>query len=359
MYLKFFGLKTKPFELVPNPAFLYPSRGHQGVLDHLEYGFQARAGFILLTGEIGSGKTTLVREMLRRIGPQTDLAIIFNTRVTTGQLLAMINEEFGLPCTGRDKIALLHDLNNYLIGRCQAGRQPILIIDEAQNLTPQLLEEVRLLSNLEGDDFKLLQIVLVGQPELRRKIALPELRQLQQRIAIRCHLRPLGREEMEEYILHRLECAGNRQAVSFGEGTLDVLFRHSRGVPRLVNTFCDFLLLAAFAESTRDLTLALVEEVIGEAAEGSWAEPAKAPAEPPAAKPELEKLAQRLDTHEKVLKKLMRHQEGAASRQADQIDRLATLLETLPERLAAALHKGGKEEEGDPPKGEKVVRLKC
>lgn len=266
MYEAFFGLQTKPFELVPNPRFLFQSRSHSKALSYLRYGIQERAGFILLTGEVGSGKTTIIRDLVSRLGAGTRLAMVFNTRVSSDQLIAMINEEFGLPVQGKDKVALLRDLNDFLIAEHARGGLPIVIIDEAQNLSAEALEEVRLLSNLEAASFKLLQIILVGQPELKGIIGQASLRQLRQRISINCHIEPLSRDEAQEYVYHRLELAGNRDAVKFYPGTFESLYNFSKGIPRLINVFCDFVLLAAFVEETHDLTLELVEEVIGDVA---------------------------------------------------------------------------------------------
>lgn len=260
MYEKYFGLSSKPFELLPNPRFLFMSKGHKKALSYLRYGLQERAGFTLLTGEVGSGKTTLLRDIIKNVRKETSLALIYNTKVSGVQLLAMVNEEFGLHGEGMDKVTLLRDLNDFLIAECSAGRSPILIIDEAQNLTADALEEVRLLSNLESDSFKLMQIIMVGQPELKDVIAKPELRQLRQRISVSCHLSPLNREEMESYIYHRLEVAGNRSAVSFQDAALKKIFDFSQGVPRLINLICDSLLLAAFVEETKEITSHLVEE---------------------------------------------------------------------------------------------------
>ena len=210
MYTSFFNLAEKPFELLPNPKFLFLSKGHKKALSYLEYGIQERAGFTLLTGEVGSGKTTLLRNVIKNLGSKSTLAMVFNTQVKTEQLLALINEDFGLAVEGKDKVALLRNLNDFLVEENSKGQQPIVIIDEAQNLSPEALEEIRLLSNLEFDSFKLLQIILVGQPELRQVLSQPSLRQLRQRISISCHLGPLSLQETKDYISHRLEIAGNR-----------------------------------------------------------------------------------------------------------------------------------------------------
>lgn len=264
MYTEFYGLSAKPFELLPNPKFLYLSKGHRKALSYLQYGVQEHAGFTLLTGEVGSGKTTLVRDIINRVSADTTLSMVFNTRVDGHQLISMINEDFGLEVVGKDKVQLLRELNDFLLDECSAGRQPIIIVDEAQNLSADSLEEIRMLSNLEADSFKLVQIVLVGQPELKQIIAQPSLRQLRQRISISCHLNPLNREETEEYIFHRLGTVGNRDCVTFKDGVFDMIYRFSGGIPRLINLICDFLLLSAFVEETKEIDIELVKDAVNE-----------------------------------------------------------------------------------------------
>lgn len=264
MYEAFFNLKVKPFELLPDPRFMYLSKSHRKALTYLDYGIRERSGFILLTGEVGSGKTTLIRDLLDKHYDRVVLSKVFNTRVTSEQLLAMINDDFGLDTRGKDKVTLTRDLNSFLVEQYAQGNMPILIIDEAQNLAAELLEEVRLLSNLEVSDSKLLQIILVGQPELRTTLSSPELRQLRQRININCHLQALNRQEVEEYIIHRLRVAGNEAAVRFTSDALDAVFRFSRGIPRLVNILCDFLMLSAFAEGLDTISIEMVTDVIGD-----------------------------------------------------------------------------------------------
>jgi putative secretion ATPase (PEP-CTERM system associated) len=264
MYETYFNLRIKPFELVPDPSFIYLSKSHKRAITFLDYGIRARAGFILLTGEVGSGKTTIIRDLLNKRHEQMVLAKVFNTRVTSEQLLAMINDDFGLKTQGKDKVTLIRDLNEFLVDQYARGNQPILIIDEAQNLAEELLEEVRMLSNLETSDSKLLQIILVGQPELRTILSAPTLRQLRQRISINCHLQPMSREETECYIMHRLAVAGNAAAVEYPSESLDVVFRFSKGIPRLINIICDFLMLSAFAEETKVISVDMLREVIGD-----------------------------------------------------------------------------------------------
>ncbi len=262
MYEAFFNFKTKPFELIPNPDFLYMSRTHKRAIHYLQYGIREKAGFILLTGEVGSGKTTLISDLIKRLAGNVTLAKIFNTKVTSEQLIAMINDDFGLAVQGKDKVTLFKDLNDFLIEQHARRFNPVLIIDEAQNLKPDLLEEIRMLSNLETSTSKLLQIVLVGQPELRDVLALPQLRQLRQRISINCRISPLTKEETLEYILHRHEVAGNRDAVTFSDGSIDLIYQYTKGVPRLVNIMCDFLLLTAFIEETKEVDPAMVRDIV-------------------------------------------------------------------------------------------------
>jgi len=261
MYEEFFKLKLKPFELLPNPEFLFLSRSHKKALAYLDYGIRERAGFILLTGEVGSGKTTIMRNFMKKFSDTLVVANVFNTKVDSSQLIAMINDDFGLPMHGTTKTELLRVLNTFLLQEYVKGRSPVLVIDEAQNLTPEVLEEIRMLSNLETDQSKLLQIILVGQPELRTILASPELIQLRQRISINCHLKPLSRKETESYILHRLEVAGDRNAVTFTKETLNAIYRLTRGIPRLVNILCDFLLLSAFSEETTTIDVDMVNDI--------------------------------------------------------------------------------------------------
>jgi len=264
MYEDYFNLKTKPFELLPNPEFLFLSRSHKRAVTYLDYGIRERAGFILLTGEVGSGKTTVVRDLIKKLEDSVVLSKVFNTSVDSSQLLAMVNNDFGIPVQGKDKVALLRDLNEFLIDQFAKGNKPTLIIDEAQNLTPKILEEIRMLSNLETDSAKLLQIILVGQPELRETLALPNLLQLRQRISINCHIHPLTRQEVEDYIFHRLNVAGNREAVAFSCQAFDIIHKYSRGIPRLINVICDFLLISAFIEETRQIDEENAMDIVGD-----------------------------------------------------------------------------------------------
>ena len=264
MYESYFELEVKPFELLPNPEFIYLSKSHKRAMTYLDYGIRERAGFILLTGEIGSGKTTLIRDLVKKHHDDMVLSKVFNTNVDSQELLSLIVEDFGLPVQGKDKFTLFRDLNDFLVSQYARGGRPVVIIDEAQNLAPEQLEEIRMLSNLETDTGKLLQIILVGQPELRKTLASPRLVQLRQRISINCHLQPLSAAEITEYILHRLHTAGNREALTFSPEALETIYKYSRGIPRLINIICDFLLLAAFAEEVKHVGGEMVKDIIGD-----------------------------------------------------------------------------------------------
>jgi len=261
MYREYFGLKCKPFQITPDPEFLYLSKTHKKAMNYLDYGIRENSGFILVTGEIGAGKTTIVRNMMKSLPENVQLARINNTRVDSDTLIAMINEEFGLETAGKSKIEMLRNLNDFLISQYAEGHQCALVIDEAQNLSMDLIEEVRLLSNLETDKSKLLQIILVGQPELRATLSRPELEQLSQRITVSCHLRPLLLEETEEYIKHRLSVAGNADAVTFDEGVIEEIYRYSGGRPRLINVVCDYALLGAFSDQLKSITIKQIGEI--------------------------------------------------------------------------------------------------
>lgn len=265
LYLPYFNLKSHPFTITSDPAFIFFSRCHQEALDHLQYGIDNRLGFIEITGEIGCGKTTLCRALLNRLGPDTKTAYIFNSNLTETELMQTILSDLGLDPSHRKRYDLLSELNHYLIEQLALGNNVVAIIDESQNLSIPLLEQIRMLSNLETEKEKLLQIVLVGQPELRDRLNLPELKQLRQRIAIRYHLVPLSAEEVKKYIHHRLLIAGaNGTTPSFGEDALEAIYDYSRGVPRLINIVCDKALLLLFAREETHATADMVKECIDE-----------------------------------------------------------------------------------------------
>ena len=254
MYEEFYGLKEKPFNLTPDPRFFFLSENHRGAFEHLLYGIKEKEGFILITGEVGAGKTTICRALLNKIeSDATDSALILNPMFSGQELLQCILSDFGIQTQATAKKELLDSLNRFLLNQKEAGRNSILIIDEAQNLPLPVLEEIRILSNLETEKEKLIQIILMGQIELKEKLILPRLRQLNQRISIRYHLNPLVREEIPRYILHRLTVAGSSGDVQFTSGAYREIFHYSQGIPRLINLASDRALLAGYAEQRRKI----------------------------------------------------------------------------------------------------------
>jgi general secretion pathway protein A len=230
---------------------LFLSQSHQAALGYLLHGIEERQGFIAITGEVGTGKTLLCRTLLDRVGRHTRTALIFNSFISDLDLLRSINEDFGIAPSGATRKELVDALHGYLLKEFSAGRNAVLIIDEAQHLAPPVLEQIRMLSNLETERGKLLQIVFVGQPELRQQLARPNLRQLDQRIALRYHLQPLSRQETEDYVHHRLVVAGSHGRVQFSRGAFSALFRLTSGIPRRVNLLCDRAMLAAYVDGVR------------------------------------------------------------------------------------------------------------
>ncbi|MBI3400876.1 MAG: AAA family ATPase [Acidobacteria bacterium] len=254
MYETFYGFKEKPFALTPDPRYFYPSRAHREAIDHLLYGIREREGFIVITGGVGTGKTTLCRAMLLQIEPETTTAVIFNPILSEDELLQAVLLDFGLTAAGRTKNELIAELNTFLLRTAVAGRRAVLIIDEAQNLSHALLEQIRLLSNLETERNKLIQIILVGQAGLLKQLASPELEQLNQRVSVRYHLNALTFPETCQYVYHRLMVAGGTAGVSMSSGALRAIHKYSRGIPRLINLAADRALLQSFADQSRDVT---------------------------------------------------------------------------------------------------------
>ena len=264
MYKEFFGLKEKPFNVTSDPNFLFLSRAHKEALSHLLYGIKERKGFLEITGEIGAGKTTLCRALLNQLDKNTKSAFIFNSTLPELQLLGAILEDYGINVERKNKIMMLRQLNGYLIQELAKGNNVILIIDEAQNLKSSILEEIRMLSNLETDKDKLFQIILVGQPELKNKLNSPNLTQLKQRIAVRFHITPLEHDELSKYIYHRLSVAGSDGQIRFFDDAIETIYNFSGGIPRLINMVCDKALLSAYVMETRDITLPIIERSIQE-----------------------------------------------------------------------------------------------
>jgi len=262
MYCKFFGFNRRPFSLVPDPDTFFQSKIHNTALSYLIYGLKQREGIVALTGEIGSGKTMLVKKLLKTLDKNVVTAEIVNTNVNSVQLLEMILQDYGINGEGKNKAQLLSKLHDFLIEQFVKKKQVVLIIDEAQNLDFEQLEEVRLLSNFETHTSKLIQIVFVGQPQLATKLNHPQSEQLRQRITIRYHLSPLDKDETYAYIQQRLELAGSNNNKIFDDTSLERIFEKSDGIPRMINILCDASLLYGFVEEKKSISADIVNEVI-------------------------------------------------------------------------------------------------
>lgn len=264
VYNDFYRFREAPFNITPDPRFLFFSDRHREAFNHILFGIRERKGFIQITGEVGAGKTTVCRAILQELGPTYRTALILNPCMTSAQLLKAVLAEFGLKPRRADRVSSLEMLNEFLLHEAIIGNDVVLFIDEAQDLDWDLLEQVRLLSNLETERTKLLQIVLLGQPELREKLEQGNLRQLRQRITVRYHLSPLSREETEAYIRHRLAVAGADGRPIFTPWAVRRIYGYSRGVPRLINAVCDKTLLCGYVTGTDRLTSAHVKRAIKE-----------------------------------------------------------------------------------------------
>ena len=264
MYLEYYRLKQAPFDITPNPRFLFHSSKHREAFNHMLYGIRERKGFVQLTGEIGAGKTTLCRALLEQLDANFSTALILNPVLNADELMKAIATEFGLDVKGMDRLETVSAISEFLLKQIERQKETVLIIDEAQNLTEELLEQVRLLSNIETDDRKLLQIVLMGQPELRDRLNSPRLKQLRQRITVRFHLAPLTSVEVAQYIQHRLQVSGARGTPFFSMPAVWRVFNYSGGIPRLVNAVCDKALLASFVQRSDRVTYSMVGRAIRE-----------------------------------------------------------------------------------------------
>ena len=267
MYLEFYGLKEKPFNATPDPKFLYLTPGHREALAQLVYGVEEQKGFLVLTGEVGTGKTTLIQTLLQKLDSNTSVAYVFNSSLTFDETLEYALQDYGIKADG-SRVQRLIALNNYLIERRRAGQNTVLILDEAQNLEPETLEQVRLLSNFESPTEKLLQILLVGQPELKEKLQSPRLRQLKQRIGLRCAIPPMTPTETRDYIRTRLRIAGARDLNLFDDAAIRSIAEYAGGIPRVVNIVCDHALLIGYADQTRRVGRQIVERAIRYLEEG-------------------------------------------------------------------------------------------
>ena len=271
MYLTFYGLAEKPFNATPDPRFLYLSPAHREALAQLLYGVQERKGFIVLTGNAGTGKTTLLHALRQRLDGQTAVSFVVHSTLPFDGILEYVLEDLGIAKGGESRARRLIALNNFLIERERTGQNTVLILDEAQNLAPATLEQIRLLSNFETPTTKLLQILLVGQPELKAKLQLPELAQLTQRIGLRCQIPPLTLHEIREYIRTRLRIAGARDLGLFSDPAVDRIATYSGGIPRLINIVCDHCLLFGYADQKRQIDRPIVNQAIEYLEEGTQA----------------------------------------------------------------------------------------
>jgi general secretion pathway protein A len=262
MYLDFYNFNEMPFNITPDPRFLYYSKHHKEAYDHLMYGITQRKGFIELTGEVGSGKTTLCRAVLSSLEDDVETALILNPSLNETQLIRALLNDFGLEATSRDHLAYIECLNDFLLTQYRAGINVAILIDEAQNLSPQVMEQVRLLSNLETDQHKLIQIVLCGQPELKQRLKRPDLRQLRQRITVRYNLPALSVEETDEYIRHRISVAGPHSPATFSISAVKAIYRYTRGCPRMINAVCDNALLSGYVSGVYKISPTDVKRAI-------------------------------------------------------------------------------------------------
>jgi general secretion pathway protein A len=281
MYKKFFALKENPFNVNPDPRYLFLTHHTQEALACLTYGIETRKGFILLTGEVGTGKTTLINKLLEWLHKErVSTAFVFNPRLSVSQFFDFMMADFGIPCESRQKGQLLLKLNSWLLERYQAGERAVLIVDEAQNLSPQMLEEIRLLTNLETPTEKLLQIVLAGQPELDQKLNQPQLRQLRQRITLRAKTCQLTLEETRGYIHERLRVAGAENVDLFSPEAIAEVHRYSCGIARVTNLLCEHSLVSAFVDQKNPIPAEIVEEVARDFELHIIGPTAQAPAQP-------------------------------------------------------------------------------
>jgi len=264
MYESFYGFKEKPFDLHPDPDYLYMSKVHEDTYVHLEYAIIENKGFVVVTGEIGAGKTTLINYLLNKISANIQVGLVNNTNILPAEFLKMVCQEFELNPKTNDKAELIDIFSGYLIEQFAAGERVVLIVDEAQNLTNDTMEEIRMLSNIETEKHHLIQIILVGQPELKFKLQQRNLKQFVQRVTVHCHLKGLEKDEVNEYINHRLEVGGGDRFDIFDKETIDLISLYSRGIPRLINILCDSALVYGFADELETISTPILDNVYEE-----------------------------------------------------------------------------------------------
>ncbi|MBE9547108.1 MAG: AAA family ATPase [Proteobacteria bacterium] len=267
MYTSYFGLKENPFNLTPDPKYLFLGPQHREALNHLIYGINEKKGFIVITGGIGTGKTTICRTLLSALDQSIASALIFNSFISDNELLQTINQEFGITLSGEGetKKRYIDALNEFLLKNFASGRNAVILIDEAQNLSLSVMEQIRMLSNLETEREKLLQIVLIGQPELQELLTLTSLKQLNERITVRHDLKPLNQEQVQNYVEHRLTVAGgNNEHLNFSHGAYKVIYDYSKGIPRRINAICDRALLIAYSRDTSGIDKKTIKDAVGD-----------------------------------------------------------------------------------------------
>ena len=358
MYESFYGLREKPFNLLPDPEYLFMSRGHEDVYSHLEYAIAENKGFVVITGEVGSGKTTLINYLLERVDQDIQVGLITNTYVRPTQLIKMICKEFELEPEGMDKAEMIDLFQGFLVRQFAEKTRVLLIIDEAQNLTPETMEEIRMLSNIDAEKHHLMQMVLVGQPELKFKLRREDLRQIAQRVTVNCHLDGLTGDEVEAYIRHRLKIAGGEDTDIFGAknpdvfdaGALAAIAGYSRGIPRIINILCDTALVYGYADELRVIDKKVIEHVIrAREAGGIFSEPGSDEKSAPlaavsdggdseAVQGRLQMLERRLDQFESRVSNVEAGVTRLLERKDAKDDILLELMKMLKESVESRLH---------------------
>jgi len=264
MYETFYNLKEKPFNILPDPDYLYMSKEHENAYTHLEYAILENKGFVVVTGEIGSGKTTLINFLINKIQQNVQIGLINQTYVTPTQFIKMVCQDFELDIDGLDKAEMVDQLHDFLLQQFANNKRVILIIDEAQNLSPKTVEELRMLSNLEAEKHHLIQMILVGQPELKFKLQRKDLIQFAQRVTVNCHINALGKDEVRNYIQYRLEIGGSEDLEIFTQDAINKVYEYSRGIPRLINVLCDASLVYGYADKQKHISIDIVKSVVKE-----------------------------------------------------------------------------------------------
>ncbi len=342
MYESFFGFREKPFSLLPDPDYIYMSRGHENAYTHLEYAISENKGFVVITGEIGSGKTTLLNFLLNKIQSHIQVGLVNHTACSPNQLLKMICQEFDLAVHGMDKAEMLEAFNGFLLEQFASKNRVVLIIDEAQSLSPKCMEEIRMLSNLEVEKHHLLQIIIVGQPELRNRLQQKNLEQFAQRVTVNCHIDRLGQDEIEHYIRHRLRIAGAKNPDIFDEGAVQAIFASSCGIPRVINAVCDMALLYGFVDGLKVIDKKVIEDVIkereaGEQAGATRRHPSAGNADSKPSQGRLQRMERRIDLLENLVCSMDQRINILASKKEEQNAMVLELFNSLKTTMESRL----------------------